>query len=158
MNDLPGYEVVAVHGEVFGLVVRARNGNVERKVSPVDLLDDASRLFIDSWESTVSFTKSMPGGFRTERIWHGLLAENATQALCAALLRDCLVRVEYALRKAQLDARIVGHTHDEILLESLGPHAALAQKILLREMERVPEWLPGFPLASDVKTGIRYVK
>ncbi len=25
MNDLPGYEVVAVYGEVFGLVVRARN-------------------------------------------------------------------------------------------------------------------------------------
>jgi len=25
MNDLPGYEVVVVHGEVFGLVVRARN-------------------------------------------------------------------------------------------------------------------------------------
>ncbi|MEO6028539.1 MAG: heavy metal-binding domain-containing protein [Candidatus Binatia bacterium] len=25
MNDLPGYEVVTVHGEVFGLVVRARN-------------------------------------------------------------------------------------------------------------------------------------
>ena len=25
MNDLPGYEVVAVHVEVFGLVVRARN-------------------------------------------------------------------------------------------------------------------------------------
>ena len=25
MNDLPGYEVVAVYGEVFGLVARARN-------------------------------------------------------------------------------------------------------------------------------------
>ena len=25
MNDLPGYEVVEVHGEVFGLTVRARN-------------------------------------------------------------------------------------------------------------------------------------
>jgi len=25
MNDLPGWEVVTVHGEVFGLVVRARN-------------------------------------------------------------------------------------------------------------------------------------
>ena len=24
MNDLPGYEVVAVHGEVYGLIVRAR--------------------------------------------------------------------------------------------------------------------------------------
>src|SRR2546423_15574596 len=25
MNDLPGYDIVAVHGEIFGLVVRARN-------------------------------------------------------------------------------------------------------------------------------------
>ncbi len=25
MNDVPGYEVVAVHGEVYGLIVRARN-------------------------------------------------------------------------------------------------------------------------------------
>lgn len=25
MNDVPGYDIVAVHGEVFGLVVRARN-------------------------------------------------------------------------------------------------------------------------------------
>lgn len=25
MNDMPGYDVVEVHGEVFGLVVRARN-------------------------------------------------------------------------------------------------------------------------------------
>jgi uncharacterized protein YbjQ (UPF0145 family) len=25
MNDLPGYEVVDVYGEVFGLIVRARN-------------------------------------------------------------------------------------------------------------------------------------
>jgi uncharacterized protein YbjQ (UPF0145 family) len=30
MNDIPGYEVVEVHGEVFGLIVRARNafGNI----------------------------------------------------------------------------------------------------------------------------------
>jgi uncharacterized protein YbjQ (UPF0145 family) len=25
MNDVPGYEIVAVHGEVYGLIVRARN-------------------------------------------------------------------------------------------------------------------------------------
>jgi uncharacterized protein YbjQ (UPF0145 family) len=25
MNDLPGYDVIEVHGEVFGLIVRARN-------------------------------------------------------------------------------------------------------------------------------------
>ena len=25
MNDVPGFEITAVHGEVFGLIVRARN-------------------------------------------------------------------------------------------------------------------------------------
>ena len=25
MNDVPGYEITAVHGEVFGVIVRARN-------------------------------------------------------------------------------------------------------------------------------------
>lgn len=25
MNDLPGYEIVEVHGEIFGLITRARN-------------------------------------------------------------------------------------------------------------------------------------
>jgi uncharacterized protein YbjQ (UPF0145 family) len=25
MNDLPGYDVVEIHGEVYGLIVRARN-------------------------------------------------------------------------------------------------------------------------------------
>lgn len=25
MNDVPGYEIIEVHGEVFGLIVRARN-------------------------------------------------------------------------------------------------------------------------------------
>ncbi|MGB0062297.1 hypothetical protein [Candidatus Binatus sp.] len=25
MNDAPGYEIVTVYGEVFGLIVRARN-------------------------------------------------------------------------------------------------------------------------------------
>ncbi len=25
MNDVPGYEITSVHGEVFGLIVRARN-------------------------------------------------------------------------------------------------------------------------------------
>src|SRR5207249_2016086 len=25
MNDVPGYEILEVHGEIFGLVVRARN-------------------------------------------------------------------------------------------------------------------------------------
>ncbi|HEY4278703.1 MAG TPA: YbjQ family protein [Conexibacter sp.] len=65
MNDLPGYEIVDVYGEVFGLIVRARNafGNIgasfrtiaggevkgytklltESRIHAIDRLKDAAR-------------------------------------------------------------------------------------------------------------------
>ena len=113
---------------------------------------------VDSWETSVTFQKSMPGGFRTERVWHGLLAENVTQALCAALLRDCVARVERGLSAGKIAATIVGHTHDEIVLEASLGHAKRASTLLSKEMLRVPKWLPGFPLGCEVKSGPRYVK
>ena len=48
-----------------------------------------------------------------ERIWHGLLTENVVQATCAVLLREALARLDATLPR---DIRIIGHTHDEILL------------------------------------------
>lgn len=34
MSDLPGYDVVEVHGEVFGIIVRARNAFSSRPTGP----------------------------------------------------------------------------------------------------------------------------
>ena len=93
-----------------------------------------------------------------ERVWHGLLAENVTQALCAALLRDCLLRVEAALLLANVDARIIGHTHDEIILEADIKAETRAREILLAEMLRVPGWAEEFPLGAEIKSGRRYIK
>lgn len=104
------------------------------------------------------YTKAMTSAGKIERVWHGLLAENVTQALCAALLRDCLRRVAAALKRAKLDAFVIGHTHDEIILEAARRHVERAKKILLAEMVRVPEWLPGFPLGAEIKSGQRYGK
>jgi DNA polymerase len=93
-----------------------------------------------------------------ERVWHGLLSENVTQALCAALLRDCLLRVEASLLAAKVDARIIGHTHDEIILEASAKAESRAREILFEEMVRVPSWAKRFPLGAEIKSGQRYTK
>jgi DNA polymerase len=109
-------------------------------------------------ETGVSFLKAGAAHFSIERVWHGLLAENVTQAVCAALLRDCLWRVEKALRVGKVNAGIIGHTHDEIILEAATGHAKKASNTLRREMLVVPEWMPGFPLGCELKSGPRYTK
>jgi DNA polymerase len=103
----------------------------------------------------VTFNKALSHGKRPERVWHGLLAENVTQGVCASLLRDCLLRVDEVLAKR---GQIIGHTHDEIILEVPDNDVAWATSKLTQEMLRVPEWLPGFPLGCEVKTGKRYAK
>ena len=81
------------------------------------------------------------------RLWHGLLAENITQAVAADILR-------YALREAVLDADlpVIGHTHDEIICE--GEDTGQLQVI----METPPPWAEGLPLKVEMGSGPRYGK
>jgi hypothetical protein len=151
--ELPGLTTLYYHG-IRGTVV-------ERGRPPIELdgkTDGWSGKPIDAWETEVTFKKALPNGFRTERIWHGLLAENVTQATCATLLRDCAKRTATVLERHNVDAIVIGHTHDELLLDSSEEHAAKAAAALRREMMRVPEWLAGFPLGCEIKTGQRYAK
>jgi len=153
--DLPGNTTLYYHGIKGTVALDGARGLIEAKIGPTKAWPG---LPVNPWETDVIFTKSMPGGFRIERLWHGLFAENVTQAVCAALLRDCLQRVHDALGRAELAASIVGHTHDEILLEATKQCADQAHRILQKEMVAVPKWLPGFPLGCEVKSGPRYVK
>jgi DNA polymerase len=151
--DLPGLTTLYYHN--------IRGHVVEKGRPAVPVVEDGlgwGGRAIDQWETEVVFMKSLPGGFRTERIWHGLLAENVTQAVCATLLRDCATRTDKMLRHHKVDAIVIGHTHDELLLDSAEDHAPKAAAVLRREMLRVPEWLTGFPLGCEIKTGQRYVK
>lgn len=148
-------------GRAFG-AGREQPGNVALALSlPPWLTTDHERAaagFKREHPASLTYTKALTTAGHRERIWHGLLAENVTQALCAALLRDCLGRVEKALAKVSDDVRIVGHTHDEIILEAPLNKAKQASTILHREMQRTPKWLTGFPLGCEVKSGPRYVK
>lgn len=159
--DLPGGTTLYYHGVVGEVMVVPANG----KGSPHRLKamhgkrpkgHEYHGQELDAYNSKLTFTKTLPSGFRPDTpIWHGLFAENTTQAICAALLRDCVERVNVALPAG---AEVIGHTHDEIILECDTSVAAAAEEVLRHEMRRVPKWLPGFPLDCSVKCSERYGK
>ena len=77
-------------------------------------------------------------------MWHGTLAENATQATCGDLLRHAIVDCV----KAGLP--IIGHVHDELIAEA--PDGKIAKEVAeeLREhMLTLPGWAEGLPLAVE---------
>lgn len=79
----------------------------------------------------------------TVRLWGGLLAENITQAFCAALLRaavrDCdIVKIP-----------VIAHVHDEIIAEVPTEEADVISRGLKIVMETVPEWAKGLPLKAE---------
>lgn len=88
----------------------------------------------------------------TARLWHGVLAENADQAICADLLRESLVRAE----KAGIE--VIGHVHDEVITEAEPGKAKNQGAALSRCMLTVPGWAKGFPLKVEVDTSPRFRK
>lgn len=86
------------------------------------------------------------------RLWHGVLAENATQAACADLLREALVRAE----KAGIE--VIGHVHDEVITESLPSKSKASGRALSRCMLTPPAWAKGLPLKVEVDISPRFRK
>jgi DNA polymerase len=86
------------------------------------------------------------------RLWHGILSENATQAICADLLREALLTCE----KDGID--VIGHVHDEIITESTVGRAPAQGRKLQRAMLASPKWAAGFPLKAEVDISPRFRK
>lgn len=98
--------------------------------------------------------ESVRGGFvytkphgGTAKLWGGTLTNN----LCQAVARDLLV--EALLRLDDAGYRVVGHVHDEVIIE--GHHDVdLVSKIMCE----LPRWAAGLPLAAEGYTCDRYRK
>lgn len=88
----------------------------------------------------------------TARLWYGVLAENADQAVCADLLRESLVRAE----KAGIE--VIGHVHDEVITEADPGKAKKQATALSRCMLTVPGWAKGFPLKVEPDISPRFRK
>ena len=80
------------------------------------------------------------------RLWRGLACENVTQATAHDLLREALRRLD----------DVVLHVHDEIVIETDKPEAALEE--LQRVMTTPPAWAAGLPLDAEASIMDRYGK
>jgi len=80
------------------------------------------------------------------RLWKGLACENITQATAADILRNALRQIP----------DVVLHVHDEIVVETDQPEAALAE--MQRVMATPPAWAEGLPLAAETSVMTRYGK
>ena len=90
------------------------------------------------------------------KLWHGTLAENATQAVAADILRQTVTRIETNPALAWMPIRMT--THDEIVAEVDEARAEEAKAILRREMLTVPDWATGLPLQSEEQVHAWYTK
>src|SRR5262249_53987991 len=81
------------------------------------------------------------------KLWMGTLAENATQAVAADILRQTVTRIETNPTLAWTPIRMT--THDEIVCEVDEARAEEAKAILRREMLTLPKWAEGLPLQSE---------
>lgn len=82
------------------------------------------------------------------------LVHNCTQFTAAGLLRESLVRID----REETEGEIIGHTHDEILMEVDEDKAADVVKRLVAKMTSGFAWADGLPLAAEPAMSYYYSK
>ena len=86
------------------------------------------------------------------RLWGGLVAENASQALARDIFSDMMLRVEEAGHK------IIMHVHDEMVIESTVEFAEQDLADVIEIMSEPPTWIPDIPLSAEGSILTRYEK
>ena len=85
-----------------------------------------------------------------QSLYGAKLLENISQALARIVIMQAAVRLD------KLGYRFVLQSHDELVFAVPETQVEIAKKIILDEMVRPPEWLPGLPLAAEVGVGDNY--
>jgi len=83
----------------------------------------------------------------------GRLAENVTQAVARDILAEAMVRLD---KFSWID--IVGHVHDEVILEIETKKALANYKLIEKCIVHQPTWATGLPIGADGFIGPRYRK
>lgn len=94
-------------------------------------------------------------GWARSALWYGKCAENVTQAEAGSLLREKLVVLDEECADWM---PVVGHTHDEIVVEVDEKDEDRARETLHEIMAENSDWNDGCPLAVDVKSSWYYTK
>ena len=88
----------------------------------------------------------------TVRLWGGLVAENASQALARDIFADMLFRVEKEGHK------IIMHVHDEMVVEVTNDKAEETLQNIIDVMSKPPSWIPDIPISAEGSILTRYEK
>ena len=86
------------------------------------------------------------------RLWGGLIAENASQALARDIFSDMLLRVNAEGYK------IIMHVHDELVVEADSEDAQDALARIIEIMSEPPEWIKDIALDAEGSILTRYEK
>lgn len=86
------------------------------------------------------------------KVYGGLLAENASQALARDIFCDMLCRIHDA------GLKIIFHVHDEVVLEVPEETAQVDLQRVIEIMSTPPEWIPDIPLAAEGSILTQYTK
>tara|TARA_R100000654_G_scaffold6209_1_gene16470 strand:- start:4195 stop:5988 length:1794 start_codon:yes stop_codon:yes gene_type:complete len=104
--------------------------------------------------SNTQYTAKVPrhGKYVPVRLWGGLVAENASQALARDIFSDMLLRVDKA------GYNIVMHVHDEMVVEADANEAEEVLHNVIKIMSEPPDWISDIPVAAEGSIQTRYEK
>lgn len=97
---------------------------------------------------SIYYRKFKGNTWAIEDIYGGKLAENITQAVARDILAEAMVRLDAA------GFEIVGHVHDEIVIEL--PAGEDRTQEVIEIMTQSPSWAPDLPIAAAAHSGLRF--
>lgn len=117
---------------------------------------DYGRLSTKKQDEKIHYVAMMPkNGKRVPvKLWGGLVAENASQALARDIFSDMLCRINNIGNGVDL----VMHVHDEVVIEVDADKAEQALEEVIKIMSTPPDWIPDIPVSAEGKILTKYEK
>lgn len=143
IGDSPAGEHLYVHREGDDRIIELPSGR------GITYHNVRQQWVTNKWNTrmkNITFSDPARHPFRTDT-YGGRLTENVTQAIARDILSEALTRLE------ERGHPVVGHVHDEILVEGFSTVEEVA-KIMVEQ----PSWAEGLPLAAEGFTCPRYRK
>jgi hypothetical protein len=117
---------------------------------------DYGRLSPKKQNDKIHYVAMMPkNGKRVPvKLWGGLVAENASQALARDIFSHMLCKIDSIGHSAKL----IMHVHDEVVVEADADKAEYVLSQIIDIMSTPPDWIPDIPLSAEGKILTKYEK
>ena len=100
-------------------------------------------------DGAIYYTDYAHAGKTKEQTYGGKLVENIVQAIARDVLADAINRITKALVVGGINAHIVLHVHDEVVVEAEAGCAEKVQEFLEEVFSTPPSWAEGLPLKGE---------